>query len=300
MQPQTSTDKIVEYLQSHPQSSNREIARGIGLGTTAVSSRTSTMASTGMLKRIPMKANGVGPRYAYEVNDLSKPAWKTLSPRINGKINVRGHIPAEPVHAPPPVVPIKPLEDPPAPIEEEPTIEIPRTEPPPTIQETTPQISATLNTLVSSIASVISDAIMAQIHVNLATKTADLAEQVKEDVRTNIDTPTPEALAARVAHAATPPKLRLKSVLIIGLLPAQAGQISQDFSDCFDLRFWKDESMEMLKHACRGADYVISFTSKTGHSAEEMIKSQHVKIIRTPGGMTQLKNKLTSLYCKEK
>jgi hypothetical protein len=94
-------------------------------------------------------------------------------------------------------------------------------------------------------------------------------------------------------------KKHLRSVLIVGLLPAQAGQIQSEFHDCFDLRFWKDESADKLKAASHAADLVITFTSKISHWAEEIIQSTHATLIRSPGGMTRLREILTEIYSKE-
>jgi hypothetical protein len=154
--------------------------------------------------------------------------------------------------------------------------------------------SVPLTLLVNTLASAIADQIMRQIHVKLAGHVADVIDQVAKQDKGN--TPTIQEMAKRVVNATSPLRLRLPSLLIMGLLPSQAGIISEEFKECFDIRFWKDESMEMLKHTAAGADYVVAFTSKISHSAEEMMKSKNIKIIRSPGGMTTLRAKLMELY----
>jgi hypothetical protein len=150
--------------------------------------------------------------------------------------------------------------------------------------------------MIDSIANTMAAEIMHRLNVQLTAQVADMSVRLKQQIE--VDRPSPEAMAARIANASQPLKKRLPTVLIVGLLPGQAGMISQEFGDVFDLRFWKDEAMEMLKHNAKNADYLITFTSKISHSAEEMIKSLNLPIIRCSGGMSMLRTKLTDLFVK--
>lgn len=96
-----------------------------------------------------------------------------------------------------------------------------------------------------------------------------------------------------------PPKARLKKVLVVGLLPQQAGMISAEFGECFDLRFWKDESHQQLKKSAAAAEYCVAFTSKCAHAATEMIKSVGKDLLVVQGGLTELRAHLTDLYLQE-
>ena len=92
------------------------------------------------------------------------------------------------------------------------------------------------------------------------------------------------------------PRAVKKKVLIAGLLPQQAGMIQSEFGEVFDLAFWKDESLQALKHRAEAAQVTITFTSKIGHAAENAIKSTNTEYHRCVGGMTSLRDMLTRMY----
>ena len=92
------------------------------------------------------------------------------------------------------------------------------------------------------------------------------------------------------------PKVSKKRVLIAGLLPQQAGMIQSEFGEVFDLAFWKDESLQALKHRAEAAQVTITFTSKIGHAAESAIKATSTEYHRCVGGMTSLRDMLTRMY----
>ena len=139
---------------------------------------------------------------------------------------------------------------------------------------------------------------------NLATSLADtLAQQVaaklKDKLMAQLATQLP-ALAAPPPQIHTPiinePRAHKPKVLIAGLLPQQAGMIQSEFGDVFDLTFWKDESLQALKHRAEAAQVTITFTSKIGHAAENAIKATHTEYHRCVGGMTSLRDMLTRMY----
>lgn len=110
--------------------------------------------------------------------------------------------------------------------------------------------------------------------------------------------PLLEDIKARVL-AAPPERKRLPVVLIVGLLPAQAGAIQNEFHDVYDLRFWKDESISQLKDLVRGADHVLTFTSKISHTAVGAIEAAGKKAVHVAGGMTSLRDVLTTMYVEQ-
>lgn len=139
---------------------------------------------------------------------------------------------------------------------------------------------------------------------NLATSLADtLAQQVaaklKDKLMAQLATQLP-ALAAPPPQIHAPiinePKVSKKRVLIAGLLPQQAGMIQSEFGEVFDLTFWKDESLQALKHRAEAAQVTITFTSKIGHAAESAIKATSTEYHRCVGGMTSLRDMLTRMY----
>ena len=139
---------------------------------------------------------------------------------------------------------------------------------------------------------------------NLATSLADtLAQQVaaklKDKLMAQLATQLP-ALAAPPPQIHAPiinePRAHKPKVLIAGLLPQQAGMIQSEFGEVFDLTFWKDESLQALKHRAEAAQVTITFTSKIGHAAESAIKTTSTEYHRCVGGMTSLRDMLTRMY----
>ena len=90
-----------------------------------------------------------------------------------------------------------------------------------------------------------------------------------------------------------PAKVRLPRVTIVGLLPAQAGQINTEFCDAFHLLFPNRERYAEVKAASQGSvkTYVMKFN---GHNAWDA--AQHGEAVFVAGGLTDLKNRLRALY----
>jgi len=139
---------------------------------------------------------------------------------------------------------------------------------------------------------------------NLATSLADtlvqqVAAKLKDKLMAQLATTLP-ALAAPPPQIHAPiinePRAVKKKVLIAGLLPQQAGMIQSEFGEVFDLTFWKDESLQALKHRAEAAQVTITFTSKLGHAAENAIKTTSTEYHRCVGGMTSLRDMLTRMY----
>lgn len=131
-----------------------------------------------------------------------------------------------------------------------------------------------------------------------------LADELQQVLPTTAPTRDPvrllDEITRRIAlNAPAAPKDRLDTALIVGLLPAQAGMIQSEFHDAFDLKFWQDGPPSQLKDLVRGADHVITFSGKLGHHVEETIKSTGKSFVRIMGGMTQLRDTLTTIYVKE-
>ena len=108
--------------------------------------------------------------------------------------------------------------------------------------------------------------------------------------------PLPDGI---LQFAPEPPRKRLKAVLVVGLLPAQAGAIVTEFRQCFDLRFWKDENLHRLQAMAANADEVAVLIGKVSHKATESLKSMNCKFVPVHGGMTSLRDHLTALYAEE-
>lgn len=103
-----------------------------------------------------------------------------------------------------------------------------------------------------------------------------------------------------IVNSVVPEQLqpKLPRVLIMGLKPQQAGLISQEFSSCFDLRFWKEEGVTKLDSMAKNADVVVSMTDFITHSQEAHVKDLP-NYRRMGGGMAGLREMLTRLYVEQ-
>jgi hypothetical protein len=135
-----------------------------------------------------------------------------------------------------------------------------------------------------------------------------IAKQIAAQVVVELQSSLPRELASVIPPVAPVPKVDLLSLLpvpvvtthkpslgIVGLLPVQQECISKEFGDVFDLRFWKDESISSLKAMGRSCDLVL-VTKWCGHSDTETLSSVGSKWRRVDGGLSQLKDVLTTLY----
>lgn len=111
-----------------------------------------------------------------------------------------------------------------------------------------------------------------------------------------------EALAPPPAPMPKPPKPK---VCIVGLLPAQTQLIETDFREVFDLRFIDITELRGGKRPATtfaNVDAVLVMTKFVNHTAEDL-KANAKRLVRVNGGITALKDALTSLYlelCEKK
>lgn len=95
---------------------------------------------------------------------------------------------------------------------------------------------------------------------------------------------------------AAPSKPRKKRVLIIGLLPQQAGLVSTEFGEALDLSFaGADDNVGKIKAQAAQAGEVLAMTKFISHSCEDLVKA-HPGYSRVAGGMSALRDKLTAIF----
>jgi len=107
--------------------------------------------------------------------------------------------------------------------------------------------------------------------------------------------PAPEAVASVELDV---PVARKRRVVIVGLTDAQFAQIAKEFGGVFDLRH------VVADQACgrgfasliEGAGNVLTMTRFISHKAEDTAKSRGVNLTRVNGGMSSLRDALTTLY----
>lgn len=103
---------------------------------------------------------------------------------------------------------------------------------------------------------------------------------------------------ALISTQTAPKRERLTKVGIVGLLPQNAGVISTEFHDKFDLKFWDGGSNSSLKSLGISCEYVLC-TKWCGHKHVETLKSVGANTRFLPGGMEQLRETLVNLYLED-
>jgi len=93
----------------------------------------------------------------------------------------------------------------------------------------------------------------------------------------------------------------LKQVTIVGLLDKQAGMLHREYRKEFKLQFVASDhySGPRLKGLAANSEAVIVMTDFVKHAVDEIVLSVGGNLIRCPGGLTSLREKLDALYLAE-
>jgi len=130
-----------------------------------------------------------------------------------------------------------------------------------------------------------------------------MLEQIKQEIMMGLEDlvleVAPKITRDGFLNKAPKEKVTKPKVLITGLLSHQAGIISSEFYEFFDLDFWNDRtgnSTEQLKSMAKRADVILYHKNHASHNHQEIIKSVggNIKIIN--GGISSMKDALTDLY----
>lgn len=118
-----------------------------------------------------------------------------------------------------------------------------------------------------------------------ATRIEELAEVIGDAFAELFSTALKMSLERTKTYVTSPvpPEVvkRQPKVLIVGLLPQQRNLIASEFSQYFDLRFWKDESPHTLKSLTKTSDVVIIMTDWVAHG--------HVATVKAAGGQDKIR-----------
>jgi len=112
-----------------------------------------------------------------------------------------------------------------------------------------------------------------------------------------VEAPATDAPAPRAAE----PQAPRKRVMIVGLLPGQQNTITREFGRELDLRFITSDAQasNRASELSRRSDAAVLMTKFVSHTAENIIRAGGGRLIRVSGGMSQLRDALTRLYCEE-
>ena len=135
---------------------------------------------------------------------------------------------------------------------------------------------------------------------------ATLADSIVAKLRPQLEERLKLALPAVLPKPPTAPeiveeKARLPKVGVTGLLPQQAGLITTEFCETFELHFWNDRNGDGqgALRALAKCDAVFVHINHTSHTTENSLKAAGANIIRVPGGLTAMRDALTRYYVEE-
>lgn len=93
-----------------------------------------------------------------------------------------------------------------------------------------------------------------------------------------------------------PNSVHKPAILVVGLKSNQKAEIQRDYGAHLDLRFISvDESKDQLRSMTEKAETTVLMTDHISHSHYDIVKARSPRFLRSPGGLTQLRETLASL-----
>ncbi|MBS4017503.1 MAG: hypothetical protein KGZ68_04625 [Dechloromonas sp.] len=132
---------------------------------------------------------------------------------------------------------------------------------------------------------------------------AQIAHQVRLRLQDYLIQAVPEDLPVSEEEAVTPPPVRKAKgdrlhVCIAGLLPQQAQIINNEFGKDMRLSFiHSNANPKDAKGLLAHADAALIMTKFVGHWLDGVVSKAGIPVQRITGGMSRLRDSLTSLYC---
>jgi len=149
-----------------------------------------------------------------------------------------------------------------------------------------------ITSMIQSIGNALAKQIVAQVALNLQPLLQrELAQVIPQQP---VEIPQLD-VKALISTQTAPKRERLTKVGIVGLLPQNAGVISTEFHDKFDLKFWDGGSNSSLKSLGISCEYVLC-TKWCGHKHVETLKSVGANTRFLPGGMESIRETLINMY----
>ena len=149
-----------------------------------------------------------------------------------------------------------------------------------------------ITSMIQNIGNALAKQIVAQVALNLQPLLQrELAQVIPQQP---VEIPQLD-VKALISTQTAPKRERLTKVGIVGLLPQNAGVISTEFHDKFDLKFWDGGSNASLKSLGISCEYVLC-TKGCGHKHVETLKSVGANTRFLPGGMESIRETLINMY----
>lgn len=257
----TKTDRIFEYVIDHPGQTNTEIAKALALDPTQVAALTGQMCKPMASGKPRLRRE---PHPTQVAKNKTQPVYilfpndTTAAARERERKAIRAERATEATHAK-------------------------RAQP-----------SLTLDGLIDGIAKQIANRIAASVGKHLVVQLSTVIPECPEQQFDLVEY-LKDAIVPPQEQAKSKPVARQARVTICGLLPQQAGLISQEYGQAYDLSFWNEEGTDKLKALAKNADHIITFSSKLPHHVENTIRSVNRDFKRVMGGLTELRRVLTNL-----
>ena len=82
-------------------------------------------------------------------------------------------------------------------------------------------------------------------------------------------------------------------ISVIGLMPAQASMLANEFRNKADIRFWdKGNALSKLKSLATKSDRVFMRTQLTNHNTSAILRNAQAKVTLVHGGISMLRKNL--------
>lgn len=261
--------QIREYLKEHPGAEASDVGKALGFPGTKANTELSNMATRGLgVKREELRRGPSNlPIYGYWIDTTWVPWARSRKPKAAPQKKVKSVI--------------RQVDS--------------------AIPLTLPAMDEALRNISASIA----DALFSNIKAELLARLAHLPDALpvqKEQLMQPISNqpvsnaqclPLPALLPAKTESIKRP------KILITGLLPQQAGTLSQAFGERLDLTFWKDGNYKQLRQLAVSNELVLIHTGHDSHSTQETVKSAGGNYRLVSGGVTALAKELHRIISQE-
>ena len=157
------------------------------------------------------------------------------------------------------------------------------------------------NSAIDSMVDELASSIAKQLANRIRDKLTRELESLAPTQTPTVDTaPLLAQLAAPLVSQPATHVKTLPKVGVVGLLPTQAGAISAEFAGCIDLVFWNDgDDRGTLKAMARNCDVVFLHTRHAGHATDQYLTTNGAELRRITGGVSNMKEALTSYFVGE-
>lgn len=259
---------LTTYVKNNPKCTSKMVAAATGLTQGDAAGRLKALVDQGRLKRYPVSKTITGVTvFGYEFVGVDSKAHVK-------RTKIRQHTPEKKINDTPRVH---------AELHEATGL-----------LDTPVHSTVSFDTALDALAKGLADVIVGRVKQNIA---VELNSMLPEPVPAVALPSLAEVMGRITSHTALPaPKSGSKKVLIVGLLPQQAGMINSEFGDCFDLSFWKDDGIDKLRALAASADVSLVHIAHTSHGTTEIAKKHSKDFRQVTGGMSSMRDELTKLF----